>query len=166
MGITLHTRYNRQLIRPKQTAPKEDRQTRTLRPSWWKKVRRNSIEAVIKEHKLVNRQDQLRARDCITVYVYMCKATPLTQPQNGLVDIKGVLHVPVHKTRRVHEGHQAELLLLGGGDLGGQVIDDTWCAGTKSEPFTKVSALGVMETGVYNPAPTCFMHDQPSQTQI
>lgn len=49
-----------------------------------------------------------------------------TQPCDGAVDVKRVDHVPVHQTRRVHKCHQAKLLLLRGGDLGGQIVRDTW----------------------------------------
>lgn len=49
-----------------------------------------------------------------------------TQPGDGAVDAKGVDHVSVHQTGRVHECHQAELLLLGGGDLSGQIVGNTW----------------------------------------
>ena len=49
-----------------------------------------------------------------------------TQPGDGAVDVEGVDHVSVHQTGRVHECHQAELLLLGGGDLSRQIVGNTW----------------------------------------
>lgn len=49
-----------------------------------------------------------------------------TQPGDGAVHVKGVDHVSVHQTGRVHKCHQAELLLLGGGDLSGQIVGNTW----------------------------------------
>lgn len=49
-----------------------------------------------------------------------------TQPGDGAVDIKRVDHVPVHQTRSVHKRHQAEFLLLGGGDLSREVVQRTW----------------------------------------
>lgn len=35
----------------------------------------------------------------------------LTQPQEGVVHIKGVLHVSIYQSRRVHKGDETELLL-------------------------------------------------------
>ena len=48
--------------------------------------------------------------------------TFLTQPDDSLVHVKGILHVTVHQARRVYKGDQAEAFLLGRADLRGQVF--------------------------------------------
>ena len=45
---------------------------------------------------------------------------------DGSVHVKRVLHVPIHKARRVNEGDQGELLLLGGGDLCCQKVHEAF----------------------------------------
>ena len=50
------------------------------------------------------------------------QVTEIREPQYGLVHIKGVAHVSVNQSGSVYEGDEGELLLLGGGDLCGQVV--------------------------------------------
>lgn len=50
----------------------------------------------------------------------------LTKRGDGIVDIKRVHHISIHQPWSVHKRHQAEFLLLGGGNLSAQVIRDTY----------------------------------------
>ena len=50
------------------------------------------------------------------------QVTEIRKPQYGLIHIEWVAHVSVHQSRSVYEGDEGELLLLGGGDLCGQVV--------------------------------------------
>ena len=47
----------------------------------------------------------------------------VAEPQDGIVDIERILHVAVHQAWRVNECDQAEILLLGRGDLRADVIE-------------------------------------------
>lgn len=59
----------------------------------------------------------------------VCEATPEKGTSHGIIPNEVIAqltskggHVPVQQARNVHERHQDELLLLGGGDLSRQVV--------------------------------------------
>lgn len=50
----------------------------------------------------------------------------LTEPQDDLINIKGVLHITINQPWRIHKCHQAEPLLPRRADLGAQVLWNSW----------------------------------------
>ena len=46
----------------------------------------------------------------------------VAEPEYGVVDIERILHVAVNKSWRVYERDQVEVLLLGGCDLGVDIV--------------------------------------------
>jgi len=50
------------------------------------------------------------------------QVTNVAEPEYGVVDIERILHVTVNKSWRVYERDQVEVLLLGGCDLGVDIV--------------------------------------------
>ena len=66
------------------------------------------------------------------------QVTEIREPENGFIDIKWIAHVSIHKSWSVYKGDQGELLLLGRGDLGGQIVHQVGHGGQGLEVWVQV----------------------------